>query len=95
MKEREHLYLEIPTYHDTVIILTSVLFISTQIDILTYVQPVSIRTYSERSQRSTQEPKRDPSGPEGTARTPQATDSRAYAAKRYTVIEYCATRYAT
>ena len=39
MKEREHLYLEIPTYHDTVIILTSVLFISTQIDILTYVQP--------------------------------------------------------
>jgi len=39
MKEREHLYLEIPTYHDTVIILTSVLFISTQIDVLTYVQP--------------------------------------------------------
>jgi hypothetical protein len=39
MKEREHLYLEIPTYHDTVIILTSVLFIFTQIDILTYVQP--------------------------------------------------------
>jgi len=27
------------TYHDAVIILTSVLFISTQIDILTYVQP--------------------------------------------------------
>ena len=46
---------------------------------------VSIRTYSERSQRSTQEPKRDPSGPEGTARTSQATDSRTYAAKRYTV----------
>ena len=39
------------------------------------VQNVSIRTYSERLQRSTQEPKRDPSGPEGTARTPQATDS--------------------
>jgi hypothetical protein len=39
MKEREHLYLEIPTHHDTVIILTSVLFFSTQIDILTYVQP--------------------------------------------------------
>jgi hypothetical protein len=56
---------------------------------------VSIRTYSERSQRSTQEPKRDPSGPEGTARTPQATDSQAYAAKRYTVIEYCTTHYAT
>jgi len=56
---------------------------------------VSIRTYSECSQRSTQEPKRDPSGPEGTARTPQATDSWAYATKRYTVIEYCATRYAT
>ena len=56
---------------------------------------VSIRTYSERSQRSTQEPKRDPSGPEGTARTPQATDSQTYAAKRYTVIEYCATHYAT
>jgi hypothetical protein len=37
---------------------------------------VSIRTYSERSQRSTQEPKRDPSGPEGTARTLQATDQR-------------------
>jgi hypothetical protein len=37
---------------------------------------VSIRTYSERSQRSTQEPKRDPSGPEGTARTSQATDQR-------------------
>ena len=46
---------------------------------------MSIRTYSERSQRSTQEPKRDPSGPEGTARTSQATDSRTYAAKRYTV----------
>jgi hypothetical protein len=53
---------------------------------------VSIRTYSERSQRSTEEPKRDPSRPEGTARTPQATDSRAYATKRYTVIEYCAMR---
>jgi hypothetical protein len=39
MKERELLYLEIPTYHDTVIILTLVLFISTQIDIVTYVQP--------------------------------------------------------
>jgi hypothetical protein len=37
---------------------------------------VSIRTYSECSQRSTQEPKRDPSGPEGTARTSQATDQR-------------------
>ena len=37
---------------------------------------VSIRTYLERSQRSTQEPKRDPSGPEGTARTLQATDQR-------------------
>ncbi len=37
---------------------------------------VSIRTYSERSQRSTQEPKRDPSWPEGTARTSQATDQR-------------------
>ena len=56
---------------------------------------VSIRTYSERSQRSTQEPNRDPSRPEGTVRTLQATDSRAYATKRYTVIEYCATHYAT
>jgi len=37
---------------------------------------VSIRTYSERSQSSTQEPKRDPSGPEGTACTLQATDQR-------------------
>jgi hypothetical protein len=27
-------------------------------------------------QRSTQEPKKDPSGPEGTARTPQAADQR-------------------
>jgi hypothetical protein len=56
---------------------------------------VSIRSYSGRSQSSTQEPKKDPSGPEGTARTLQATDSQVYAAKRYTVIEYCATRYAT
>jgi hypothetical protein len=39
MKEREHLYLEIPTHHDTVIIHTSVLLIFTQINILTYVQP--------------------------------------------------------
>jgi hypothetical protein len=39
-----------------------------------YLGIVSIRTYSEHSQRSTQEPKRDPSGPEGTARTLQATD---------------------
>jgi hypothetical protein len=37
---------------------------------------VSIRTYSERLQRSTQEPKRDPSKPEGTARTLQAADQR-------------------
>jgi hypothetical protein len=37
---------------------------------------VSIRTYLERSQRSTQEPKRDPSRPEGTARMPQAADQR-------------------
>jgi len=37
---------------------------------------VSIHTYSEGLQRSTQEPKRSPSGPEGTARTPQATDQR-------------------
>jgi len=44
---------------------------------------------------STQEPKRDPSRPEGTARTPQATDSQTYATKRYTVTEYCATHYAT
>jgi len=57
--------------------------------------PVSIRTYSEHSQRSTQEPKRDPSRPEGTAHTPHTTDSRTYAAKRYTVTEYCAMRYAT
>jgi hypothetical protein len=41
-----------------------------------YEYVVSIRTYLERSQRSTQEPKRDPSGPEGTARTLQATDQR-------------------
>jgi hypothetical protein len=58
-------------------------------------ETVSIHTYLERSQRSTQEPKRDPSGPEGTARTPQAADSRAYATKRYKVIEYCATRCTT
>jgi hypothetical protein len=37
---------------------------------------VSIRTYLEHSQRTTQGPKRDPSGTEGTARTPQATDQR-------------------
>jgi len=37
---------------------------------------VSICTYSEHSQRSTQEPKRDPGRPEGTACTPQATDQR-------------------
>jgi len=37
-----------------------------------YTSCVSIHTYLERSQRSTQEPKRDPSGPEGTARSPQA-----------------------
>jgi hypothetical protein len=46
---------------------------------LTYKQDpccVSIRTYSERSQRSTREPERDPSGPKGTARTSQATDQR-------------------
>jgi len=41
-----------------------------------YPFSVSIRTYLERSQRSTQEPKRDPSRPEGTARTSQATDQR-------------------
>jgi hypothetical protein len=64
-------------------------------EVVNDMQNVSIRTYSEHLQRSTQEPKRDPSVPEGTARTPQATDSQAYTAKRYTVIEYCATHYAT
>jgi hypothetical protein len=41
-----------------------------------FLLDVSIRTYSERSQKSTQELKKDPSEPEGTARTSQATDQR-------------------
>jgi hypothetical protein len=41
MKEREHLYLEIPTYHDTVIILASVLFISTQLTYILMYNPIA------------------------------------------------------
>jgi hypothetical protein len=43
MKEREHLYLEIPTYHDTVIILASVLFISTQLTYILMYNPIAYR----------------------------------------------------
>lgn len=59
-----------------VLLMVLLVVVMTEDLLLVEVLGVSIRTYSERSQRSTQEPKRDPSGPEGTARTLQATDQR-------------------
>jgi hypothetical protein len=57
--------------------ITTLLSYGNRPPILQEIHCVSIRTYSEHSQRSIQGPKRDPSGPEGTAHTPQAADHEA------------------